>query len=317
MRTVICAATATIFLGLGMALLLQATEASSEAHNATLEQTPPPSASLEATLEPTPTPSELQPILKAHYAIAAAPDDVSAVTMPIAYRQVRTVSIIEPTEAAPKNPGAPPAETSRTDYHAVEASPGAAVEEDRSAAAPNAKTTAATQDVTSPQQPSEERLFPSLQEGFSWAEALPQREAKGSGCYRATASCSDPGSSGTSFGLHCEQRNPVPLAGPAIQWRPIGSLRTRTREHTHSQEPSRRAGRDGAVLSTSRRSQRLTISAAGKTSLPIEAAGREGRRGGAFPEGAVARGGEGTAFDPALILTFFLALLWTRWGAQS
>jgi hypothetical protein len=22
-------------------------------------------------------------------------------------------------------------------------------------------------------------------------------------------------------------------------------------------------------------------------------------------------------FDPALILTFFLALLWTRWGAQS
>jgi len=152
MRTVICAATATIFLGLGMALLLQATEASSEAHNATLEQTRPPSASLEATLEPTPTPSELQPILKAHYAIAAAPDDVSAVTMPIAYRQVRT----EPTEAAPKTPGAPPAETSRTDYHAVEASPAAAVEEDRSAAAPNAKTTAATQDVTSPQQPSEE-----------------------------------------------------------------------------------------------------------------------------------------------------------------
>jgi hypothetical protein len=156
MRTVICAATATIFLGLGMALLLQATEASSEAHNATLEQTRPPSASLEATLEPTPTPSGLQPILKAHYAIAAAPDDVSAVTMPIAYRQVRTVSIIEPTEAAPKNAGAPPAETSRTDYHAVEASPGAAVEEDRSAAAPNAKATAATQDVTSPQQPSEE-----------------------------------------------------------------------------------------------------------------------------------------------------------------
>ena len=104
MRTVICAATATIFLGLGMALLLQATQASSESHNATLEQTRPPSESLEATLEPTPTPSELQPILKAHYAIAAAPDDVSAVTMPIAYRQVRTVSIIEPTEAAPKNP---------------------------------------------------------------------------------------------------------------------------------------------------------------------------------------------------------------------
>jgi len=72
--------------------------------------------------------------------------------MPIAYRQVRT----EPTEAAPKTPGAPPAETSRTDYYAVEASPAAAVEEDRSAAAPNAKTTAATQDVTSPQQPSEE-----------------------------------------------------------------------------------------------------------------------------------------------------------------
>jgi len=54
-----------------------------------------------------------------------------------------------------------------------------------------------------------------------------------------------------------------------------------------------------------------------ESSLPIEAAGREGRRGGAFPEGAGARGGEGTAFDPALILTFFLALLWTCWGAQS
>src|SRR5436305_14677699 len=137
MRTVICAATATIFLGLGMALLLQATQASSESRDATLEQTRPPSESAEATLKPTPTPSELQPILKAHYASADAPDDVSAVTMP--YRQVRTVSIIEPTEAAPKNPSAPPAETSRTDYHAVEASPGAAVEEDRSAAAPNAK----------------------------------------------------------------------------------------------------------------------------------------------------------------------------------
>ena len=37
----------------------------------------------------------------------------------------------------------------------------------------------------------------------------------------------------------------------------------------------------------------------------------------AFPEGAVALVGEGTAFDPALILTFFLALLWTCWGAQS
>jgi hypothetical protein len=170
MRTVICAATATIFLGLGMALLLQATQASSESRDATLEQTRPPSESLEATLEPTrppsesveatpkptPTPSELQPILKAHYASADAPDDVSAVTMPIAYRQVRTVSIIESTEAAPKNPSAPPAETSRTDYHAVEASPGAAVEEDRSAAAPNAKATAATQNGTSPQEPREE-----------------------------------------------------------------------------------------------------------------------------------------------------------------
>src|SRR4051812_32390343 len=156
MRTLICAATATIFLGLGMALLLQVTPASSESRDATLEQARPPSESVEATLEPAPTPSELQPILKPHYAIAAAPDDVSAVTMPIAYRQVRTVSIIEPTEAAPKNPSAPPAETSRTDYHDVEPSPGAAVDEDRSAAAPNAKTTAATQDVTSPEQPSEE-----------------------------------------------------------------------------------------------------------------------------------------------------------------
>jgi hypothetical protein len=26
---------------------------------------------------------------------------------------------------------------------------------------------------------------------------------------------------------------------------------------------------------------------------------------------------ESLVFDPALILTFFLALLWTRWGAQS
>jgi hypothetical protein len=170
MRTLICAATATIFLGLGMALLLQATQASSESRDATLEQTRPPSEALEATLEPTrpppesveatlkptPTPFELQPILKAHYASADAPDVVSAVTMPIAYRQVRTVSIIEPTEAAPKNPSAPPAETSRTDYHDVEPSPGAAVDEDRSAAAPKAKTTAATQDVTSPQEPREE-----------------------------------------------------------------------------------------------------------------------------------------------------------------
>src|SRR4051794_38019516 len=170
MRTLICAATATIFLGLGMALLLQATQASSESRDATLEQTRPPSEALEATLEPTrpppesveatlkptPTPFELQPILKAHYASADAPDVVSAVTMPIVYRQVRTVSIIEPTEAAPKNPSAPPAETSRTDYHDVEPSPRAAVDEDRSAAAPKAKTTAATQDVTSPQEPREE-----------------------------------------------------------------------------------------------------------------------------------------------------------------
>src|SRR4051812_12937757 len=115
-----------------MALLLQATQTSSESRDATLEQarppsesleanlepTRPPSESVEATLEPTPIPSELQPILKPHFAGAAAPDDVSAVTMPIAYRQVRTVSIIEPTEAAPKNTAAPPAETSRTDYHA-------------------------------------------------------------------------------------------------------------------------------------------------------------------------------------------------------
>jgi hypothetical protein len=161
MRTVICAAAATIFLGLGTALLLQAKQASSESLDATLEQTRPPSESLEASLEPTPTPSELQPILKAHYASADAPDNVSAVTMPITYRQVRTVSLIEPTEAAPKNPSAPPAETSRTDYHAVEASPGAAVEEDRSAAAPNAKATAAIQDGTSPQEPREEDVSPS------------------------------------------------------------------------------------------------------------------------------------------------------------
>ena len=80
MRTVICAATATIFLGSGMALLLQATQASPESFNATLEQTRPPSESLEATLEPTrpppesveatlkptPTRSELQPIATAH-----------------------------------------------------------------------------------------------------------------------------------------------------------------------------------------------------------------------------------------------------------
>src|SRR4051812_3273492 len=170
MRTMMCAAAATIFLGLGTALLLQAKQASSESLDATLEQTRPPSESLEATLEPTrpppgatlkptPTPAQLQAILKDHYASPDAPDDVSAVTMP--YRQVRTVSIIEPTEAAPKNPSAPPAETSRTDYHAVEASPGAAVEEDRSAAAPNAKATAAIQDGTSPQEPREEDVSPS------------------------------------------------------------------------------------------------------------------------------------------------------------
>src|SRR3954452_6260056 len=165
MRTAICAATATIFLGLGMALLLQATQASSESRDATLEQTRPPSESLEATLEPTrPPPESVEATLKptpTPYASADAPDDVSAVTMPLAYRQVRTVSIIEPTEAAPKNRSAPPAETSRTDYHVIEASPGAAVEEDRSAAAPNAKATAAIQDGTSPQEPREEDVSPS------------------------------------------------------------------------------------------------------------------------------------------------------------
>ena len=116
--------------------------------------------------------------------------------------------------------------------------------------------------VTSPQEPREENVSSgdlpgrtaSRKRTYSSARAKQSRqiEPKGSGCYRATASCSDPGSSGTSFGLHWERRNPVPLAGPAIQWRPIGSLRTRTRKHTRSQEPSRRAGRDGAVLSTSR-----------------------------------------------------------------
>ena len=156
MRTVICAATATIFLGLGMALILQATQASSESSNATLEPTSPPSKSLAATLEPTSPPSKSQPTLKPNYAIAAAPDDLSAVPMPIVYRQVRTVSIIEPTEAGPKNPAGAPAETSRTDYHDLEAPPGAPVDEDRSAAAPKAKATAAAQDVASPEQPSEE-----------------------------------------------------------------------------------------------------------------------------------------------------------------
>jgi hypothetical protein len=42
MRAVICAVTATIMLGLGMAFLLQATQASSESLEATLEETRSP-----------------------------------------------------------------------------------------------------------------------------------------------------------------------------------------------------------------------------------------------------------------------------------
>jgi hypothetical protein len=81
-----------------------------------------------------------------------------------------------------------------------------------------------------------------------------------------------------------------------------------------------------------------------ESSLPIEAAGREARRGGdrvsgdgpelpiprhsqptpgghptrpAFPEGAVARGWRGHCVRPRLNSYLFLALLWTCWGAQS
>jgi len=42
MRAVICAVTATTMLGLGMAFLLQATQASSESLEATLEETRSP-----------------------------------------------------------------------------------------------------------------------------------------------------------------------------------------------------------------------------------------------------------------------------------
>ena len=139
MRAVICAVTATIMLGLGMAFLFQATQASSGLLEATLEETRSPSELLEATLE-------------SHEAVAAAPDD-AVVTTPIAFRQVRSVSIIEPTETAPKNSAAAPAETSRTDYHELEAAPGAALDENRTAAAPDAKP---PKQVATPQQPREQ-----------------------------------------------------------------------------------------------------------------------------------------------------------------
>jgi hypothetical protein len=139
MRAVICAVTATIMLGLGMAFLFQATQASSGLVEAALEETRSPSELLEATLE-------------SHEAVAAAPDD-AVVTTPIAFRQVRSVSIIEPTETAPRDPAAAPAETSRTDYHELEAAPGAALDENRTAAAPEAK---APKQVATPQQPREE-----------------------------------------------------------------------------------------------------------------------------------------------------------------
>jgi hypothetical protein len=144
MRAVICAVTATIMLGLGMAFLFQATQASSGLVEAALEETRSPSELLEATLE-------------SHEAVAAAPDD-AVVTTPIAFRQVRSVSIIEPTETAPRDPAAAPAETSRTDYHELEAAPGAALDENRTAAAPEAKAPEATQGLTRPQQPREENV---------------------------------------------------------------------------------------------------------------------------------------------------------------
>src|SRR3954462_2207908 len=156
MRTMMCAAAATIFLGLGTALLLQGTRASSESLDATLEQTRPPSESLEATLKPTRTPSEsLEPTLERHEAIAAAPD-LAAGSTPIAFRQVQSVSIIEPAGGALKDPAGAPAETARTDYREVEASSGAALDEERSATAPNANSAEATQDVTRPQKPRKE-----------------------------------------------------------------------------------------------------------------------------------------------------------------
>jgi hypothetical protein len=141
MRAVICAVTATIMLGLGMAFLLQATQASSESLEATLEETRSPFELLDATLE-------------RHEAVAAAPDD-AVVTTPIAFRQIRSVSIIEPPEAPPRDPAAAPAETSQTRYQGVGASP-RAVDEDDTAAAPEAKAPEATQGLTSPQQPREE-----------------------------------------------------------------------------------------------------------------------------------------------------------------
>jgi Tfp pilus assembly protein PilO len=60
MRAVICAVTATIMLGLGMAFLLQATQASSE--------------SLEATLEETRSPFELRRVSRQSRNVAHLPD---------------------------------------------------------------------------------------------------------------------------------------------------------------------------------------------------------------------------------------------------
>jgi hypothetical protein len=139
MRTVICAVTATIMLALGMAFLLQATQASSESVEASLETTEAPL--LEATLEQ----SE-----------ATAAPDVAAVTTPIAFRQVQSVSIRESPGAGSKDPAAAPAETSPTDYHEVKASPRATLDQDRTAAAPKATAPEATQEVVSPKEPREE-----------------------------------------------------------------------------------------------------------------------------------------------------------------
>jgi len=96
----------------------------------------------------------LDATLERHEAVAAAPDD-AVVTTPIAFRQIRSVSIIEPPEAPPRDPAAAPAETSQTHYQGVGASP-RAVDEDNTAAAPEAKAPEATQGLTSPQQPREE-----------------------------------------------------------------------------------------------------------------------------------------------------------------
>src|SRR6476619_605975 len=159
MRAVICAVTATIMLALGMAFLLQATQASSELVQATIEPTGAPL--LEATLEQ----SE-----------ATAAPDVAAVTTPIAFRQVRSVSITESSGAGRKDPAAAQAETSPMDYHELEASPGATSDQDRTAVAPVAKAPEDTQDVVRPKEPREEDVSSSdhfsRQASHRWRHSL-------------------------------------------------------------------------------------------------------------------------------------------------